>query len=243
MKIALIGYGKMGKLIEKAALQEKHEIVARIDSKNKISEKSLNKADVCIDFSAPSHFIENMKELAALNQTVVAGTTGWYSQIDVIKDLVECSKIGFFYAPNFSIGVNIFYEIVKQAASLIHSFDNYDASGFEIHHHKKKDSPSGTAIELSRLLMNELKRKKEVVYTQIDEEIKPHELHFASVRGGQNPGQHTILFDSSEDTITLTHQARNREGFAKGALTAACWLQGKKGFYTMQDMIEEKFHA
>lgn len=246
MKIALIGYGKMNKLVEQIALQNSHQIVAIIDPEKgilHITKKDLNEADICIDFSTPSCFIENLTALAALNQTIVVGTTGWYNEIDRVKELVERYKIGFLYAPNFSLGVNIFYKIVKEAARMINFFDDYDPSGFEIHHNQKKDSPSGTAKALSEILVNEIDRKKEIFYDKIDRQVLPEELHFASIRGGSNPGQHTIIFDSHADTITLTHQARSREGFAKGAIRAAEWLYGKKGFYTIQDLIEETFHA
>lgn len=238
MKIALIGYGKMGKLIEEIALQNEHKIVARINSNSPITKENLNNADVCIDFSAPKNFIENIKKLASLGQTVVVGTTGWYDQIDLVKDLVERYKIGFLYAPNFSIGVNIFLKIVKEASLLINQFDEYDVGGFEIHHNQKKDSPSGTAKSIAGLLVDHLDKKKTIVYDRVDREIQEDELAFASIRSGCNPGEHSVIFDSNADTISLTHRARNREGFAKGAIVAAEWLQNKKGFYTINDLLK-----
>lgn len=246
MKIALIGYGKMGKLIEEIALQNEHKIVAIIDPQFpgfEITKENLHNADVCIDFSAPQHILENIKTLASLNQTIVVGTTGWYDHLDLVKELVAKYKIGFLYAPNFSIGVNIFLKIVTKAASLINHFDEYDVGGYEIHHNQKQDSPSGTAKSIAHSLLDSIDRKDSLVYDQINRKIEPNELHFASLRAGSNPGQHTVIFDSPSDTITMTHQARNREGFARGAILASEWLMGKKGFYTINDFLGATFHA
>ncbi len=240
MKIALIGYGKMGQLIEEIACGLNHEIVAKIDPHlelKEITEKTLNQADVCIDFSKPACFIENLKKLALLKKQVVAGTTGWYDQMDLVKTLVNDSGIGFIYASNFSIGVNIFLKIVEDATKTFNQFLSYDASGFEIHHKNKKDSPSGTAKSVASVILDKLDRKNNIVYDIVDRKIKDDELHYASIRAGANPGQHSVIFDSEEDTITLVHQARNRTGFAKGALIAAEFLQHKKGFYTINDLM------
>jgi len=246
MKIALIGYGKMGKLIEEMALKLNHEIVAIIDSNGKtqgITIENLKKADVCIDFSSPKNFIENIKTLSYLNQTVIAGTTGWYSEMDLVKQLVSDHKIGFLYAANFSIGVNIFLKIVNEAATLINQFDVYDTSGFEIHHNQKQDSPSGTAKSIVHALLDRIDKKEHITYNLADRKIEPNELHYTSIRSGSNPGEHHVIFDSPADTISITHQARNREGFARGAILASEWLLGKKGFYTINDYLESGSHV
>lgn len=246
MKIALIGYGKMGKLIEQVALRNQHMIVAKIDhhlDTSSITKESLNGAEVCIDFSSPQKFLDNIQKLAELKQTIIAGTTGWYDQIDLIKDLVHKHQIGFLYGANFSVGVHLFSKIVNQAALMINRFDDYDVAGFEIHHHQKIDSPSGTAKMLAEGLLDRLDKKSAIIYDRIDRTIKKDELQFSSLRVGQNPGEHHVSFDSEADTIHLSHQARNREGFAKGAILAAEWIKHKKGFYHFNDLMEDLFHG
>jgi len=224
MKIALLGYGKMGKLIDQLAAQKNHEIVARVDSKNPLP-KGTSHADVWIDFSRPECALQNIHLALKHKKPLVMGTTGWYDQLPQIKELIEKSGIGFLYTSNFSIGANLFYEIVAQAASLFDPHLIYDVAMSELHHNQKLDSPSGTARSIAQCIIDNMPRKKK--------------LDIASVRCGRIPGTHTVYFDSAEDTITLSHEARNREGFANGALAAAEWLQDKKGFYTLHDMLHE----
>lgn len=240
MKIALIGYGKMGKLIGEIALQNEHQIVAKIDPhlpSHRITKEAVADADICIDFSHPNAVLENIKTLGELNKNIIVGTTGWYDQIDTVRRYVELYKIGLLYSPNFSIGVNLFLRIVKEAAALIDHFDEYDVGGYEVHHNQKADSPSGTAKAIVSQLLDQVRRKKTAVYEKVDRPPTPDELHFASLRSGSNPGFHSVIFDSAADTLTLSHQARNREGFARGAVAAAEWLQNKKGLFTMQDIL------
>ncbi|MBA3815377.1 MAG: 4-hydroxy-tetrahydrodipicolinate reductase [Parachlamydiaceae bacterium] len=239
MKIALIGYGKMGKMVEMAAKSKGYSITAIIDphlENNIITKDSVNTADVCIDFTNPSSALDNIKALASLGKNIVMGTTGWYNDIDGVKRIVEQANIGFLYSPNFSIGVALFLEIVSQAAALISPFDAYDVGGYEIHHSQKADFPSGTAKAISQRLLSNIPRKKEVIY-QINHKILPDQIHFTCLRNGSTPGTHSVSFDSPADTITLTHTARSREGFALGAIQAAEWLNGKKGFFTLDDML------
>jgi 4-hydroxy-tetrahydrodipicolinate reductase len=240
MKIALIGYGKMGKLIEEIALQREHKIVAKIHPSGaltSIDENSVKQADVCIDFSHPSYALDNIRTLAALNKNVVMGTTGWYEEIETVKKIVKEQDIGFLFSPNFSIGVLLFKKIVESAAILMNDFDEYDVAGFEMHHNQKVDSPSGTAKSLVYSLLNHIERKTMPVYDIVNRPIAPHELHFPSLRCGSIPGTHTITFDSPADSITITHQARTRTGFATGAVVAAEWLADKKGFYSFDHII------
>jgi len=154
--------------------------------------------------------------------------------------MVAENNIGLIHAANFSLGMNIFYHIVKESAKLIDQFDNYDISGLELHHNKKADSPSGTAKTLAEILLNNIRRKEKVTYEMVNRKIEPDELHFASVRSGSIPGTHKIIFDSTADTIELSHSARNREGFAIAAVIAAEWLHGKKGFFTIDDLMKDK---
>lgn len=233
MKIALIGYGKMGKIVETVALEKGHEIVF----KGKELDSAIDQADVCIDFSHPSCVMEHIKMVSKAKKNLIVGTTGWYDQMEYVKSIVKESQIGFLYAPNFSIGVFLFLKIVEEAATLFHPFDEYDVGAVELHHSKKADSPSGTAKLLVNALLEKMERKQNVEINAVQGQIDPHTLHVASLRCGSIPGTHTVLFDSPADTITLTHQARNREGFARGALFAAEWLEGKKGFYSIDDLL------
>jgi 4-hydroxy-tetrahydrodipicolinate reductase len=241
MRIALIGYGKMGRLVEEIAKEKEHSIVAKIHprspSTKKITAETLRDADLCIDFSNPKYALENIKQVAALGKSLVMGTTGWYDHLDEVKALVEKSKIGFIYSPNFSVGVNLFVKMVGLAAAMINEFDEYDVGGIEMHHNEKVDSPSGTAKALAHEILKHFKRKNSIVYETVNRQINPNELQISSLRCGSIPGKHSIIFDSPSDSITLTHEARNREGFASGAVAAAEWLSGKTGFYTIQDML------
>lgn len=226
MKIALIGYGKMGRLVETVAKGRGHTIVAIIDPHQEtktIDKTSLKGAEVCIDFTHPTTVLSNLKACASLGLNVVIGTTGWDQQLPQVKEIVNKSGIGCLYSANFSIGVNLFIKMVEEAAKLMNHFDEYDVAGLEYHHKQKVDSPSGTAKMLTEALLKNGPRKKQ--------------CDFSSVRCGSIPGTHTIVFDSPADTITLSHEARSREGFAKGAVTAAEWIQGKKGLFTINDLL------
>ncbi|MBI5388775.1 4-hydroxy-tetrahydrodipicolinate reductase [Candidatus Woesearchaeota archaeon] len=243
MKIALIGYGKMGKMIEQIAIQRGHMIVAKIDPQapeatgTDITPQTLGDADVCIDFTHPAALVENVRKIAGVGKPVVVGTTGWYKQLSEVQTIVAQQNIGFIYASNFSLGMNIFTRLADYAAAFIDKCPQYDVAGLELHHNKKADSPSGTAKALAETLKKNIARKKVIVYDMVDRQIKQEELHFASVRIGNIPGTHTLIFDSAADTIELTHTARSREGFALGAVMAAEWLPGKKGFYTIDDFM------
>jgi 4-hydroxy-tetrahydrodipicolinate reductase len=230
MKIALLGYGKMGRMVEEAALKRGHIISAK-----SIAEITPD-ADICIDFSHPDAVMNNVKCAASIKKNIVIGTTGWDHIFQQVVDAVQQHQIGMLHSPNFSIGVYLFHLIVEQAAALVNQNDLYDVSGLEVHHSQKQDSPSGTALSLAKLLMSRIQRKTSLI-TQLNGPIQPHELHFPSVRCGYHPGTHTITFDSPADTITLSHSARNREGFALGAVMAAEWVQGKKGIYTFKDIF------
>ncbi|HEV8051771.1 MAG TPA: dihydrodipicolinate reductase C-terminal domain-containing protein [Parachlamydiaceae bacterium] len=226
MKIALIGYGRIGKLINELAIVKGYPVVAIMDSKYPLAaaKTTLCQADVCIDFSTPHAVLENVKFLTSIKKDIVMGTTGWHEHLPEIKKLVEESKIGFLHSPNFSLGIALFLRIIEQTAGLMGSFEQYQAAGIEVHHSKKLDSPSGTAKAIeSRLNCHAGKA-----------------VAFTSVRVGDTPGTHSVIYDSPVDTITLTHSARNREGFAQGALTAAEWLVGKKGMFTLDELLKEK---
>jgi 4-hydroxy-tetrahydrodipicolinate reductase len=242
MNIALIGYGNMGKEVEHAAIARNFTIAKIFTLENNlrgigITPGILDEVDVCIDFSVPSAVVNNISTVAACGKNIVVGTTGWYDKMDEVKQLVAKHKIGLVYSPNFSLGMNIFYQIVKSAATAFDPFDVYDVALEEIHHRKKGDSPSGTALALSQIILKQIRRKKEVLHEMVHGEIKPEQLHVTSTRVGNVVGTHTILFDSEADSIELKHSAKNRRGFALGALIAAEWIKGKRGVFTMNDVL------
>lgn len=233
MKIAIIGFGKMGKMVKNVAEDLGHQIVATMT--RDIHLDSLKKADVCIEFTHPDSVLANIEKLAKLKKPIVVGTTGWYHQIKEVEKIVNKNKIGLIYSPNFSIGVHIFHNIVAQAAQMIHHFD-YDVGGIEMHHNQKADSPSGTAKTLAQTILDHFPSKKKMV-TNCEGKRNPTDMHMTSLRCGSVPGTHSIYFDSTADTITLTHTARNREGFSRGAVHAAEWILNKKGIFTLNDMM------
>ncbi|MBI2134006.1 4-hydroxy-tetrahydrodipicolinate reductase [Candidatus Woesearchaeota archaeon] len=243
MKIAIIGYGKMGKEVEKAARTRGIEIASIIDKipgenrHTEISSTSLKGADVAIDFTKPKSALENIRKVAALKKNMVMATTGWYDQTAEAKEIIRKSGTGIICSTNFSIGVNLYFRIIEEAARLFNNAENYDVYGYELHHSQKMDSPSGTAKTTAELLLKNINRKKKAVYDR--GKISPEDLHFASIRAGSIPGTHVVGFDSEADTIEIKHTARNRSGFAMGAVMAAEWINGKKGFYTMEDLMKD----
>lgn len=241
MTVAVVGYGRMGKQIEKVLLEKKLKVIS-IDKFNNeadfksVDTKSLENVDVAIDFSFADSVVSNVKSYVDNNVAVVMGTTGWYEKIDEIKKIIS-NKCGFIWSGNFSVGVNIYFRIVKAAAEMLNNFPQYDPLVLELHHKQKKDSPSGTAHMLGDILLNTIKRKDTVTTDKIDREINNNEIHVASGRCGYFPGTHQVIFDSAIDTIELKHTARTREGFAVGAVMAAEWIKDKKGFYSIDDFI------
>jgi 4-hydroxy-tetrahydrodipicolinate reductase len=242
MTIALIGYGKMGKEVE-AAARERHITLGHVFTEEEnpdataLTRKSLHGIDVCIDFSTPTAVLGNIRAVAAAGCNIVVGTTGWYDHLEEVRSLVKEKNIGFLYAANFSLGINIFSRIVMDAARLFDRQAGYDVAVSEIHHRGKADSPSGTALSLGALILQTFRRKTELLTETPHGTIASHQLHVSSARVGTTTGTHSVTFDSEADTIELRHTARNRRGFALGALVAAEWLKGKRGFYTMQDVI------
>lgn len=225
MKIALLGYGKMGKLVEHIALKQGHKIILQHHSQSELQPHAL-KADIAIDFSQAEAVIPHLEWCLKQGIPLLIGTTGWEYSLPAAKKRVKESNGCCLYSPNFSIGIYLFQQILSSAASLFQSFKEYDVAGIESHHQEKKDLPSGTAKKL----------------TQQIKDLMPRLGSFAfnSVRCGHMPGTHTLIFDSPIDTITLSHEARNREGFAQGALLAAEWLLGKKGFFTFEEFIQNQ---
>ncbi|MBI3051369.1 4-hydroxy-tetrahydrodipicolinate reductase [Candidatus Woesearchaeota archaeon] len=246
MKIAIIGYGKMGREVERLAKARGIEVTSIIDPSEKtafhlINPESLKNADVAIDFTQPDSALDNIKAVAAAKKNLVMATTGWHDKMDEAKSIVKKSGTGMIYSSNFSIGVNAYFRIVEEAAKVFNRLEEYDAYAYELHHNQKKDSPSGTAKTIAQILTGNISRKKKALYDRLDRQIEAPELHVASIRAGSIPGTHVVGFDSEADTIEIKHTARNRSGFAAGALMAAEWIQGRKGFFTMADFMQDYF--
>jgi 4-hydroxy-tetrahydrodipicolinate reductase len=250
MKIALLGYGKMGKIIEKIAIDRKHEIVLKIDRDNQdeLTAENLQMADVAIEFSTPGTVLNNIEHCLNAGVPVIVGTTGWYSSLPKLKEQYERSSTAMVYASNFSVGVNIFFHINKVLARLMNNYPYYDIQVEEIHHSQKLDAPSGTAITIAEGIINNIESKKEWVNVLTpdgeesvdDNNVKSDQLLIESFRIDSVPGTHTVIYDSEVDSIEFKHTAHNRNGFALGAVLAAEWIQGKTGFYSVEDMFDFK---
>ena len=226
MKLALLGYGKMGQMVEDAAGREGLEVVAILDPVSG-SRGALSEADVWIDFTEPGAVIENIKAAVAAGASMVVGTTGWYDRLEEARGLVEAGGIGLVYGSNFSVGVNLMFKITRYAAELFSRFSSHDPFIEEAHHKFKKDAPSGTAVFLKRIVESQYER----------------DVPTSSTRAGYIPGRHVVGFDSEADTLSVSHTARSRAGFVEGALLAARWISERKGFYEFSEIIEERLRS
>ncbi|HAW19053.1 MAG TPA: 4-hydroxy-tetrahydrodipicolinate reductase [Flavobacteriales bacterium] len=236
MKIALVGYGKMGKTIEQIAIDKGHSVGPILDRNSSDSAwTTIQSADVVIEFTAPASALENYERLLKLGVPIVTGTTGWYDQIDLVKEMVAKHNGSFFWASNFSIGVNLFWEINQRLAALMSKHPSYAASMTEIHHTQKLDEPSGTAITTAEQITNVHPNYRSWKLTS--EGVDQGDLPIDAQREGDVKGTHIVRFDSNVDQIELSHKAKSRDGFALGAILAAEFLSSKKGFYTMSDML------
>ena len=240
MRLALVGYGKMGKEIERLANDRGWSVDIRIDIDTPpVTKAQQDDIDVVIHFAAAKNIISDLTPWAEAHKPIVVGTTGWQDQLQNVKILAVQNQIGLIYASNFSIGVHIFFHLIKEAASMMDKFEEYDAFIQEIHHKHKIDSPSGTALSMGQIVLENLKRKTELLDETSHAAIRPEQLHVSSTRSGTIVGTHTLAFDSAADTIELKHTAKNRSGLALGALFAAEWIQGKKGIFTMENAFQD----
>lgn len=226
-KLALVGYGKMGRMLDQLAPEYGFETALKLDEFNNVDGSGMTAdnfrgIDVAIEFSTPHAAVGNIERLATLGVPVVVGTTGWVEHIDHVRKVIGDSGTSLVWSPNFSIGVNVFFRLVQEASRLLADEAEYGAWAWEIHHNTKKDAPSGTLVKL-------VEEMKKAGYSR--------NIDVSSNRAGAHPGTHEIGFDSAADTITLKHSARSREGFARGALKAAQWLPGRKGFYEFTDVL------
>jgi 4-hydroxy-tetrahydrodipicolinate reductase len=227
MRIAIVGYGKMGRLIDQLAPEYDCEVALRLDENSNADFEGMNSRnlagiDVAIEFSTPDTVVENVRRLALHGVNVVVGTTGWSADFERVRQAVEVHNTGLIWSPNFSVGVNVFFRLVAEAARMLANEKEYGAWAWEIHHDTKKDAPSGTLLKL----VDEMKKGG---YSR--------PIDVSSNRAGRHPGTHEIGFDSAADTITLRHVARSREGFARGALKAAGWIRGKSGVYEFSEVL------
>ena len=237
MKIALIGYGKMGKEIEQVALSRGHSIVLKVDvnNTNTYSVEELKKADAAIEFSTPESAIKNIYKCFEIGLPVVVGTTGWLNRFDEVKLLCKENNQTLFYASNYSIGVNLFFKLNEYLAKLMNLHAGYNVTMEEIHHIHKLDAPSGTAISLANQVIEQIKSKENFVNYSTN---NANELGIISKRIDEVPGTHTVTYNSDVDEISITHRAHNRKGFALGAVIAAEWIVGKKGVFGMDDLMK-----
>ncbi|MFI3314791.1 MAG: 4-hydroxy-tetrahydrodipicolinate reductase [Rikenellaceae bacterium] len=238
MNIAIIGYGKMGREIEKILISRGHNIglIIDIDNAEDLNSEKLSAIDVAIEFSAPSAAYQNIVKCIECGTPVVCGTTAWLDSYDDVVKLTNEKEGAFFYASNYSIGVNLFFDINRRLSNLMNSYPQYDVTLEEVHHTQKKDAPSGTAITLAEGILEGIERKTSWVCKPTTE---PEELEVAAIRRSVVPGTHTITWESSVDMITIQHLAKGREGFALGAVVAAEFLCGKRGIFTMSDLLAQ----
>jgi 4-hydroxy-tetrahydrodipicolinate reductase len=244
LRLALVGYGKMGRQVEEVAGERGHSIVARIDPRAEdpalraVSAESLRGAELAIEFSEPVAVADNVTALLEAGiRSIVVGTTGWLERLSELAERVEACQAGLLYAYNFSLGVNLFYRIVASAAELADSVPGYDLFVEEIHHAGKKDRPSGTATILADIILDRVERKRTAITRALDGPASPEELCVTSIRAGKEPGTHRVVLDGHADTIEMVHRSRNRRGFAEGAVLAAEWLHGHKGVFTFRDVL------
>lgn len=239
MNIGLIGYGKMGKAIEEIALERGHTILFKADSSRPVQREDLRKADVAIEFTRPDQVLSNIFTVLDEQIPLVVGTTGWNDHLDSVKQKVSDTNGSLLYASNFSIGVNILFQVNEQLAKLMSRYPEYQINIEEIHHTQKLDSPSGTAITLANGILD---NNESYISWVCEEGNPPHtttgQLGVTAYRRPDVPGTHTIKYDSDVDTITVTHTAKSRKGFALGAVIAAEWIFNKKGVYTMKDILQ-----
>jgi 4-hydroxy-tetrahydrodipicolinate reductase len=237
MRIALIGYGKMGKAIEEIAVKRGHQIVATIDLDNMadFTQENITKADAVIEFTSPHSAYDNVKKCIEFGVPVVCGSTGWTEKLPELQALNAEKNGAFIYSSNYSVGVNIFFEINKRLAALMAPHNEYEVILEETHHTQKKDAPSGTAISLAEQVLELVQRKKSWKNELSD---NPEDLEIISQRIDPAPGTHSVKYSSAIDTIEIIHTAHNRTGFATGAVLAAEYAAGKHGFFTMKDVLD-----
>jgi 4-hydroxy-tetrahydrodipicolinate reductase len=240
VNLALVGYGRMGKTVERVAQEGGHRIAAIYTDVEPVrADRVPADVEVFIDFSLPEAVPATVREVARSGRPIVVGTTGWYEKLPEIREIVQEAGIGLIYSPNFALGVHLFFRLVEWAARLYSRLGIYDCCIQEIHHAGKADSPSGTALKLAEIVRSHWGGKSELLFDRPSGRIASHQLHVTSARCGFFPGEHSLVIDSPEDTIELRHRTRSREVFARGALRAAEWIRDRKGVFTAEDMLTD----
>lgn len=245
MNILIVGYGRMGREVEKILLERGHTVVARVDQNpgvgdtTEITSEVLRSTDAVIEFSLPEGLVENISRYAKAGVPAVIGTTGWEAQREQVATMIKQYNSGLVYGTNFSLGAHMFFHLVEKAAAMIADFPEYDIMVTEYHHKLKKDSPSGTALTTAERILRNNPRKTVINADRINRQIRDEELHVASVRGGSIPGIHSVLLDSLADTVEIRHTARSRVGFALGSVLAAEWIIGKTGFFEVEEFARD----
>jgi 4-hydroxy-tetrahydrodipicolinate reductase len=235
----------MGREVENVLAQRGHQVAGRVDPADEAADHTavtpdlLAESDVAIEFSLKEGVLDNARMYAETGTPAAVGTTGWTADREAVVRAVNAAGIGYVAGANFSVGAHLFLAVAARAAKLIGQIPDYDIMAFEVHHRRKADSPSGTALTLASRLLENLPRKQRIVTDKLSRRIEPDELHVASIRGGEIPGTHTVLVDSPFDTIEITHRARSRGGMAFGAVLAAEWVREKRGFYDVEDFVND----
>ena len=248
MQTLIVGYGRMGHEVEGYLNARGHQIVARVDTSGagdtrEVTSELLRSSEMVIEFSLPEAVLSHVRQYAAMGVPAVLGTTGWDSQRNDVRQIVEGFQSTLLWGTNFALGTHLFFALAEKAAALIAGLPEYDIMLTEWHHKLKKDSPSGTALTTAERILKVLPRKKEINTGRLDRAIRDDELHVASVRGGTLPGTHSVLLDSAADSLEIRHTARNRSGLALGAVMAAEWIltSGRKGFLSVDDFVKSYF--
>jgi 4-hydroxy-tetrahydrodipicolinate reductase len=236
-RIVILGYGAMGREIESLAERTGCIVAAIVDVDRPLDPKT--QFDVAIDFTEPSVVIDNVRTITGMGRSMVIGTTGWYDDLQVVREVAQQQNVGIVHGTNFSVGVQIFFRLVRAAGTMINDIESYDAAVHEWHHTRKKDSPSGTALTTATILLEEMQRKKRIETETQHERIGADALHVTSTRTGDVVGRHVVTLDSAEDTIEIQHTAKDRRGFAHGALLAARWIHGRTGVHDFSDVFSE----
>lgn len=242
MKIAIVGPGRMGREVESLAEERGHQVVVRLDRDEPITPESLWGAEVAVEFTNPDAAPERLVELARAGVPAVSGTTGWYRRLPEVREAVEAAGSALVYAPNFSLGIALFLRWVREVARDLDAMPDYDVALHEVHHAGKKDHPSGTARLLAEAILAETTRKRGWASAPPEGAPDLETLWVSSARVGHVPGTHEVIVDGPDDQIVLRHEARSRRGFARGALLAAEWIQGRKGVFTLDDLLDDRLH-
>jgi 4-hydroxy-tetrahydrodipicolinate reductase len=242
MRIALIGYGQMGREVERAALEAGFQVGPVFTSRTNpegrgLTAEALREVDVCVDFSTPQAVVTNIQRVAEARKPMVVGTTGWYDRWDDVRPVIERAEIGFVYGPNFCLGIHVLFRLVAYGARLFRHLSEFDPYVVEWHHRRKADHPSGTALRLGRILLEHLERKTHLV-TRLEGRIPPEGISVASVRAGAHPGTHLVGFDAPFETLEITHTVRHRRAFALGALAAARFVKDRRGIFSFEEVVE-----